>query len=77
MSLHAFLVLAAETAEHETSKVPFYVAGLAFGAWAVILAVLGLRRPAFPGGATGERAVIGISVILALASVTTAVTTAG
>jgi hypothetical protein len=51
-------------AEH--SKVPFFIAGGAFVAWAVVLAFLGLRSPTFPGGASGERGVIAVSLVLAL-----------
>jgi plastocyanin len=62
----------------EKSKVPFYVAGGALVAWALIVSVgLGLRRPHFPGGLGGERVVIAISVVLVLAAVSSAVITAG
>jgi plastocyanin len=47
-------------------------------AWALIVSLaLGLRRPEFPGGQAGERAVIGISVVLVLAAVSSAVLTSG
>ena len=69
----AFLpVLAAEK-----SKTPFYIAGGALVAWALILSLgLGLRRPAFPGSLGGERVVIAISVVLVLAAMSAAVVTA-
>jgi hypothetical protein len=53
-------------AAEEMSKVPFYLAGGALVAWAVVLAFLGLRSPTFPGGASGQRGVIGVSLVLAL-----------
>ena len=62
----------------EKSKVPFYIAGGALVAWAVILSVgLGLRRADFPGNLTGQRAVMAISALLVLAAVSTAVITSG
>jgi hypothetical protein len=42
----------------------FFVTGIALAAWAVILAALGLTRPAFPGGPRGKRAVMAISIAL-------------
>jgi uncharacterized cupredoxin-like copper-binding protein len=62
----------------EKSKVPFYIAGGLLVAWALIVSAgLGLRRPDFPGGLSGERAVIAISAVLVLAAVSTAVITSG
>jgi plastocyanin len=60
----------------EKSKVPFYLAGGALAVWAVTVSVvLGLRKPSFPGGLAGERAVIAITAVLVLASVAAAVAT--
>jgi plastocyanin len=62
----------------EKSKVPFYVAGGALACWAVIVSVgLGLRKPDFPGGPTGQRIVIAITAVLVLAAVSMAVVTSG
>jgi plastocyanin len=62
----------------EKSKVPFYIAGGALVAWALIVSLgLGLRRPDFPGGTGGERVVIAITVVLVVASAATAVITSG
>jgi plastocyanin len=61
----------------EKSKVPFYVAGGALAAWAVIVSVgIGLRNPAFPGNVVGQRLVIAITVVLVLGAVSMAVVTA-
>jgi uncharacterized cupredoxin-like copper-binding protein len=61
----------------EKSKVPFYVAGGALVAWALIVSLaLGLRHPAFPHNLTGERTVIGITAVLVLAALASAVITA-
>jgi hypothetical protein len=57
------------------SKVPFYIAGGVLAVWAVVLASLGLTRPEFPGGAGGQRAVIGISVVLMVVAMAMAVHT--
>jgi hypothetical protein len=65
------LILAAA----EPSKVPFYIAGGLFAVWAVTLASIGLTRPSFPYNVRGQRAVIGISFVLLVASVATAIAT--
>ncbi|MEA2249009.1 MAG: hypothetical protein QOH46_3538 [Solirubrobacteraceae bacterium] len=75
--LHAFLLLAAETAEHaEPSKVPFYVAGGALTLWAVAVSAVGIRSPGFPGSATGARGVMGITTVLVLAAMLAVIITA-
>lgn len=62
----------------EKSKVPFYIAGGLLVAWALIVSAgLGLRRPDFPGGLSGQRGVIAISAVLVLGAVSTAVLTSG
>jgi plastocyanin len=72
-ALHLVPILGAEK-----SRVPFYIAGGALAAWAVIVSVgIGLRRPEFPGSLGGEHVVIAITAVLALAAVSTAVITAG
>ena len=71
--LHATLVLAAEAVEK--SKLPFYILGGALAAWAVVLGLVGLARPSFPAG-TAERGVMGLTVVLVLAAMATAVITA-
>jgi plastocyanin len=72
-TLHLAPILGAEK-----SRVPFYIAGGVLVAWAMIVSVgIGLRRPDFPGGQDGERVVIAVSAVLVLATVATAVITAG
>ena len=68
--MHALLLAASEP-----SHVPFFIAGGLFAVWAVVLSWIGLTRPAFPGGVTGERAVIGISLTLAVLAVAMAIVT--
>jgi len=70
--VRALLTFAAD----EPSKVPFYIAGVLFAAWAVLLSFLGLSRASFPGGQRGQGVVIGISVLLAAAALGTAIGTA-
>jgi len=71
--MHVLHVLAAEVAE--PSKVPFFIAGGALAAWAVILAAIGLSRPEFPGNEAGARGVMAISAVLVLAAMAAAVAT--
>jgi hypothetical protein len=71
--LHATLVLAAEAVE--PSKLPFYILGGALAAWAVVLGLVGLSRPSFPQGGA-ERAVLGVTGVLVLGAMVTAVVTA-
>jgi hypothetical protein len=62
-------------AASETSKVPFYIAGGVLAAWAVLLAAIGLNRPAFPGGVRGQRGVIAISFLLVVIAIGAAILT--
>jgi hypothetical protein len=59
----------------EPSKTPFYIAGGAFAAWAVVLASIGLTRPSFPYNVRGQRAVILVSFLLLAATIATAIST--
>jgi hypothetical protein len=59
----------------EPSHVPFFIAGGALAVWAVLLSWIGLTRPAFPFAAGGQRAVIGISFVLAAVAVAMAIAT--
>jgi hypothetical protein len=72
--VHALLVMAAE--EAEPSKTAFYICGGLFAAWAVVLGFIGLRSPEFPGSGAVSRAVMGVSAILMVGAMATAVITA-
>jgi hypothetical protein len=74
--LLALLQAAAEVEEAEPSKVPFYVAGGLFAAWAIVLFAVGMRSQSFPGSQTVERGVIAVSAVLMGAAMATAVITA-
>ena len=58
------------------SHVPFFIAGGLLAVWAVVLSYVGMTRPAFPYGATGQRAVVGFSLLLAAVAIAMAVVTA-
>jgi hypothetical protein len=72
--LLALLQAAAE--EAEPSKVPFFICGGLFAAWAIVMFLVGMRSETFPGGQRGERGVIAVSVVFMLAAMATAVITA-
>jgi hypothetical protein len=60
-------------AASEPSKVPWYIGGGVLVLWALILAYVGLRNPAFPRGASGQRGVMAVSLVLAVVAMGTAV----
>ncbi len=71
--VHFLPVLAAEK-----SKVPYYIAGGLLVAWALFLALgLGRANPSFPSTVGAQRAVMAISAVLVLATVSMAVATSG
>jgi hypothetical protein len=72
--LAALIAFAAEAAE-ETSKTPFYVLGGAAAVWAIVLFAVGMRAESFPGSVRAQRALMGISVLLVAAAMTSAVLT--
>jgi hypothetical protein len=53
----------------------YHVSGIAFGVWAVAVAFLGITREDFPATAGAQRLVAAISILLALATVGTAIYT--
>jgi len=58
----------------EKSKTPFYIAGGAFAAWAVIVFLLGVFNHDFPGR-SGRAPVIALSFVLMVGAMSTAVIT--
>ncbi len=71
--VHIAPVLAAEK-----SKVPYYIAGGLLVAWALILSMgIGTRNPNFPSTLAGQRAVMAITAVLVLVTVSMAVVTSG
>jgi hypothetical protein len=68
-------VLSSVIAAANPSHVPFFIAGGVLAVWAVVLSYIGMKRPAFPYGATGQRAVVGFSALLAAIAIAMAVIT--
>jgi plastocyanin len=76
--MHSAALQLAPILAAEKSKVPFYVAGGALVAWALIVSLgLGLRRAEFPDNPGAARAVMGVTAILVIAAASTAVITSG
>jgi hypothetical protein len=60
------------------SRTPFYIAGGLLVVWAVVVSLgLGLRKPDFPGGLSGQRAVVAVTAVLVALTMTLAVATSG
>lgn len=55
----------------------FYITGGVLAGWALVVTALGIMSKDFPGSANGERAVIGISVVLVAAAIGASIVTAG
>jgi hypothetical protein len=68
-------VLSLLLAAAEPSKVPFYFAGGALAAWAVLLAAIGLTRPSFPYSERGARGVMLVSIALVVLAIAMAIAT--
>jgi hypothetical protein len=73
--LATLLILAAETAEEESSKTAFYVLGSVAALWAIVLFAVGMRSPTFPGSPGAQRGVIAISLLVVLGAMASAVLT--
>ena len=81
MDLSFILAVAEQAAEHaggaaeheEKSELPFFIAGGFFAVFAVAISVYGFKRPDFPTTAGAARSVMGVSAILWLTAVGTAV----
>jgi plastocyanin len=72
-ALHLVPILGAEK-----SKVPFYIGGGLLVCWAILVSLgIGLRKPDWPSNLAGQRAVIAITVVLVVATATTAIITSG
>ena len=68
----ALVTLAAE----EHSKTPYYIAGIALAVFAVIISAIGIsRHDTFPPSAGASRAVMGLAVVLVVATMASAVLT--
>lgn len=76
--MHALtaLVLAAEAEGHEKSKTAFYLLGGLLTLWAIVLAGIGMASAEFPATVGAKRGVIGLTALLMLGAMATAVITA-
>ncbi len=63
------------TAADEPSKVPFFIIGGALAIYAVVLSAIGMTRPGFPFNARGQRAVIAVTLVIAVLAVGAAIGT--
>ena len=68
-------MLSSLIAAAEPSHGPFFIAGGVLALWAGVLSYIGTTRPAFPYGASGQRAVIGFSFLLAVVAIAMAIVT--
>ena len=73
MSVLAAILAAAE--ESHPDKTPFYIFGALLAAWAVVVSAIGITQPDFPGSQSRARLVYGISAILVIAAMSSAVLT--
>ncbi|MGO9489186.1 MAG: plastocyanin/azurin family copper-binding protein [Solirubrobacteraceae bacterium] len=74
--MHTAALQLAPVLAAEKSKVPFYVVGGLLVVWALTVSLgLGLRKPDFPSSLSGQRAVMAITVVLVLGTVSMAVVT--
>ena len=63
-------------AADEPSKIPFYICGILLVGWALVVATTGIRNERFASEPRVGRAVMAVSVVLVLATMTSAVLTA-
>jgi len=73
MTSLAFLLA---TTEEGGSALPFYVTGLGLAVFAVVVSVVGIRRPGFLSGEGAARGLMALSVVLVVAAMAAAVVTA-
>lgn len=76
--MHVLLTQLAPMLAAAKSRTPFYIAGGALVAWALLLSLgIGLRKPDFPSNLRGQRAISVVSAVLVVITLTTAVATSG
>jgi hypothetical protein len=59
--------------EHHKSEAPFFIAGAIFVAFAIILSVIGFKKPDFPDTAGLARGIMAVGTTLAVAAVASAI----
>jgi hypothetical protein len=73
--LHQIATLLVAVDENEPSKTPFYICGGILALWAVMLGFIGLRSETFPATKSAARGVMGISGLLVVAALASALIT--
>ena len=66
----SFILAAAEHAaeEHHKSELPFFIAGAVLASFAVIISVVGFKKPEFPANEAAARGVMAVSVVFVAAA---------
>ncbi len=76
--MHTFALKLGLVLAAEKSKTPFYIAGGILVAWALLISLgVGMRKPDFPSSLGQQRAVMAISAVLVVITVSTAVVVSG
>jgi plastocyanin len=76
--MHAAIVHFAPILGAEKSRTPFYIAGGLLVVWALVVSLgVGLRIPSFPRTVAAERAVMAVTAVLVVGTLTAAVATSG
>jgi hypothetical protein len=69
MMLSTILLAAAEAVpEHKKSEAPFFIAGVLLVTFAVVISVVGFKKPDFPADAATARGVMGLGATLVAAA---------
>jgi hypothetical protein len=71
----SFLLAAAEhaTEEHHKSELPFFLGGGLLVAFAIIISIVGFKKPEFPANEQAARGVMAVSVALVAGALGTAI----
>ena len=71
----SFLLAAAEhaTEEHHKSQLPFFLGGGLLVAFAIIISIVGFKKPEFPANEQAARGVMAVSVALVAGALGTAI----
>ena len=76
--MHTFALKLGLVLAAEKSKTPFYIAGGILVAWALFISLgVGMRKPDFPSSLGQQRAVMAISAVLVVITVSMAVVVSG
>jgi len=70
---HAAAAAEHATEEHHKSELPFFIAGGLLATFAVVISVIGFKRPDFPANAAAAHGVMAISTVLVAAAMFSAI----